>query len=224
MTRFLQVVRKARYVNRACRRSPGGLGAETASVVMTNTSKEEILEKHLPYEIDMMRETYRLLGKIPPPENVIKNALIESFCIHARSLLDFFERKRKPQNHDDDFFAADFTNSFETRINVPAAVRTKLNKEIFHLTGERRRQTARQTGLARRVQLRRCRPACYPVGSRPRYCECRPMPPRSLSCPEARPRWRCCRPPTGRQRSLDRQIQPGGLRPRRCRPASGPVG
>jgi hypothetical protein len=43
-------------------------------------------------------------------------------------------RRSKP----DDYIAADFTNSFETRNNIPAALRTKLNKEIFHLTGGRK--------------------------------------------------------------------------------------
>jgi hypothetical protein len=40
----------------------------------------DIFNEHLPYEIDMLRETYRL---IPPlPDGYQKNALIEAFCIH----------------------------------------------------------------------------------------------------------------------------------------------
>jgi hypothetical protein len=113
---------------------------------MMNISKEEIVKKHVPYEIEMLRETYRLLGTTPPTDRVIKNALIESFCIHARSLLDFFGNRRS--NKSDDYIAADFTDNFETRINIPAALRTKLNKEIFHLTGERKVTEADQFNMS----------------------------------------------------------------------------
>jgi hypothetical protein len=41
---------------------------------MTNISKEEILEKHLPYEIDMLRQTYRKLGEGQLPDDVIKKS------------------------------------------------------------------------------------------------------------------------------------------------------
>ena len=50
----------------------------------------EIYNEHLPYEIDMLRSTYIHLTANPPPVGVVKDALIESFCVHARSLLDFF--------------------------------------------------------------------------------------------------------------------------------------
>jgi hypothetical protein len=111
---------------------------------MTNISKEDILKKHLPYEIDMLRQTYRKLKQGPLPEWAVNNALIESFCIHARSLSDFFGNCRsKP----DDFIAADFTNTPATRFNIPAALRTKLNKEIFHLTGARKNIEADQFNM-----------------------------------------------------------------------------
>jgi hypothetical protein len=108
------------------------------------TILEEIAQKHLPYEVDMLRQTYRKLAEGPLPDAVVRNALIESFCIHARSLLDFFGNWRsKP----DDYIAADFTNGFKPRINIPPAIRTKLNKEIFHLTGERKSTEADQFSM-----------------------------------------------------------------------------
>jgi hypothetical protein len=98
----------------------------------------EIIQEHLPYEIDMLRATYQLLVATSPPAEVIKNALIESFCVHARSLLDFFENRA---NKSDDYAAQNFTSGFSVRINTSIdplyTLRQKLNKQIFHLTGGR---------------------------------------------------------------------------------------
>jgi hypothetical protein len=116
---------------------------------MTNISKEEILEKHLPYEIYMLRQTYRKLAEGQPQDEVVGNALIESFCIHARSLLDFFESR--PNKKDDDYVATDFTSAFVLRINRSApfeTLRTKLNKEIFHLTRGRKNSEADQFNMS----------------------------------------------------------------------------
>lgn len=56
----------------------------------------DIIEKHLPYEIDMLRRTHTQLSKIDEADEqrAIRNALIESFCIHARSLLHFFANNK----------------------------------------------------------------------------------------------------------------------------------
>ena len=43
-------------------------------------------EYHLNYEIWMVEETY----KKRHADEVIKNALIESFCVHTRNLFEFF--------------------------------------------------------------------------------------------------------------------------------------
>jgi hypothetical protein len=111
------------------------------------TILEEIAKKHLPYEIDMLRQTYRKLVEGQVPDEVVGNALIESFCVHARSLLDFFESR--PNKRDDDYVATDFTSIFVPRINQSIdpfkTLRTKLNKEIFHLTGGRMSRMRRQT-------------------------------------------------------------------------------
>jgi hypothetical protein len=49
-------------------------------------SDSEILEQHYNYELYMLANTYRLLE-----DNLVQqNALIESFCIHARNLIEFF--------------------------------------------------------------------------------------------------------------------------------------
>jgi hypothetical protein len=105
----------------------------------------EIFNKHLPYEIDMMRRTYSRIEalahppRVPetPEERVLRNALIESFCVHCRSLLDFFGNYRFKSSG---AIAADF-KAFKTgldqKVEPLKSIREKLNKEIFHLTKDR---------------------------------------------------------------------------------------
>jgi hypothetical protein len=54
-------------------------------------SEAEFLERHYGYELTMLMKTHDSIGTT---ENtpVIKNALIESFCLHARALLEFFTK------------------------------------------------------------------------------------------------------------------------------------
>jgi hypothetical protein len=51
---------------------------------------KEIVERHLPHEIDMLFAMFARLDEgisdIP-----LRNAAIESFCIHARNLIEFLE-------------------------------------------------------------------------------------------------------------------------------------
>lgn len=91
--------------------------------------------EHLPYEIEMLRDTYRALAATPPPTDVSKNALIKSFCVHARSLIKFFANKPGRRG---DAIAGDFTADFVERLNLNTeplkSLWRKLNKQIFHLT------------------------------------------------------------------------------------------
>lgn len=79
---------------------------------------------------------------------VTNNAMIESFGIHARALLDFFyglevleKNNRKP--HADDIFAEDFFSDKEhwrkIRPQIPDnfdSIRKRVNKEIAHIIVE----------------------------------------------------------------------------------------
>jgi hypothetical protein len=76
----------------------------------------EIIDEHLPYEIDMLRLTYRELEAtvVRGPnesrhQNACRFALIESFCVHARSLIDFFADSSTNPN---DAIASNFTTGF----------------------------------------------------------------------------------------------------------------
>src|SRR5262245_15039237 len=58
---------------------------------------EELIGEHLDYEIKMLHETRKALRGETVSANVIANALMESFCIHARNLNEFFfENERWP--------------------------------------------------------------------------------------------------------------------------------
>jgi hypothetical protein len=104
----------------------------------------DIIDEHLPYEIDMLRLIYKeleSLSKTNPAserEQAIRFALIESFCVHSRSLIDFFVDKR---TQSDDAVASDFANGFtglDPSKEPVKSLRTKLNKQIFHLTKARK--------------------------------------------------------------------------------------
>lgn len=94
---------------------------------------------HLYYEIWMLNSLAQGLASGIFGEGVINNALLESFVIHARALLDFFYTD-KPR-HADDVVAQDF---FPTPEQWPKArpkksqalkkVHRRVAKEVAHLT------------------------------------------------------------------------------------------
>jgi hypothetical protein len=103
----------------------------------------DIIEEHLPYEVDMLRGLYSQFGKVNPSldefnQKVQYYAQINSFCVHARALLDFFADIRKDKT---DAIASNFTSgykpTFDQTIEPLKSLRTKLNKQIFHLTNDR---------------------------------------------------------------------------------------
>jgi hypothetical protein len=103
-----------------------------------------ILE-HLVYEVWMFAETARMLstrGAIRDPadeERVIVNALLESFTIHTRSLLDFLYPPSRPKG--DDVVAEDFFDDPKVwyrqrpaKSDLLKGVHKRVAKEIAHLT------------------------------------------------------------------------------------------
>lgn len=95
-------------------------------------TNEEILGEHLPYELWMLRETYARL-KSPPADDVLRNALIEAFCIHARQLLEFFDNKQG--KHAKDFTGGNYATAHLSGLTKPE--RDKLNTQIAHVTANR---------------------------------------------------------------------------------------
>lgn len=106
----------------------------------------DIIQEHLKYEINMLHRAYTKLSVSPEvnpdleddEQKTIRNAFIESFCVHARSLIYFLANKTM-RNADDDAIAKEFTTGF-SEIDFSDEVKElikKLNKHIFHLTKKR---------------------------------------------------------------------------------------
>lgn len=101
-------------------------------------------EEHLLYEVSMLFGLVKILSVTKKSEggldNIEKNALLESFGIHLRNLIDFLYCTVKKQ---DDVVAADFLDEGEwSRIRPEITktlsyARTRANKEFMHLTSRR---------------------------------------------------------------------------------------
>ena len=87
--------------------------------------------KHVRYEYEMLVKTAQCLYS-KPPDPVIMNALIESYAIHARNIIDFlFPDKPRP----DDITASRFLPGWNK--NLPSFlkdIRREINKRVSHLT------------------------------------------------------------------------------------------
>src|SRR4051812_15520321 len=85
--------------------------------------RDDLIADHIPYDIAMMRHTHEGLGGTA--RGTCRNAYIESFAIHARSLICFFNGK-----HGSD--AADYTLGYMPFAHGPIRKRLvdKLNQQI----------------------------------------------------------------------------------------------
>ena len=94
--------------------------------------KIEALERHLPYEMLMLRHTY---GRIERETNHLNwNMALESFAVHARILKSFLTNDDGSGN----FQAKDFSSTFPaTRDQSVASKLRKLNERVFHLGKQR---------------------------------------------------------------------------------------
>jgi hypothetical protein len=103
--------------------------------------KEEFFTHHLPHEIEMFRATYELARAARPAAE--HEALLESFLLHARNLIEFFQDR--PSCH---FDPRMFTSGGYqlNRDFVADTVLPRLNRQIGHLTVKRTTQEADRLG------------------------------------------------------------------------------
>lgn len=94
--------------------------------------RDDLMMDHVPYEIAMMQATHEGLTEGRIRQGICFNAYIESFAIHARSLINFFNGK-------DGCKAKDFTDNYTPFANgkVPKRLVEKLNQQIPHITEKR---------------------------------------------------------------------------------------
>lgn len=106
-------------------------------------SEEELklISEHLWYEVQMLVGLSRYMSSGGSDNNLINNAVLEAYTIHARLILDFLTPKKpKP----DDVLAIDFLEDVQEWVNLQKGrfqqiekIRTRVGKEVAHLTYRR---------------------------------------------------------------------------------------
>lgn len=110
------------------------------------------LAEHYTYELEMLRWTHNALregagGKLAHP--FLSNALIESFCIHARALIAFFDKPAVKA----DVIAKDFCPHFDAGASMCGTdTYVKLDQQIAHMTTAR--ESAKKIDCGDRERLR----------------------------------------------------------------------
>jgi hypothetical protein len=103
----------------------------------TKKSIECLLRRHLPYELNMLEHTFRLLhssqdyAKGLRSDGVVANALIESFWTHARNLIEFFNQG-KSDGSTGVASAQDMTDGYLANTNM-RTLDQMINVQISHL-------------------------------------------------------------------------------------------
>ena len=104
----------------------------------TPHQKQTILEAFF-YEVEQLLDA----SSTKTHNTCLNNALLESTLVHARILLDFYERPTRTIRHEgkqqiemDDVLAVDY--GFPARqVEIPPVERERLNKDLAHLTYSR---------------------------------------------------------------------------------------
>lgn len=112
---------------------------------MTDQELHDYAADQLYYELWMLYEAAARLVQSHAVHSdwVVKNALIESFAVHARSLATFLypeEARKLPDDVTSDEYVKDIQQWREARGTIPPALkatRERTGKEIAHLTTKR---------------------------------------------------------------------------------------
>jgi hypothetical protein len=114
--------------------------------------EEEHLGKHLDYEIRMLCETRKALRGEPISKQVIAFALMESFCIHARNLNEFFLEGTREDTLKASAFA---TSDYRVPENPDdrQALFEKIHKQVAHLTTDQTSVAAEKIGPKDREEM-----------------------------------------------------------------------
>ncbi|WP_156139490.1 hypothetical protein [Sphingomonas sp. 35-24ZXX] len=145
--------------------------------MLTTKQLRRYLKEHYSYELQMINFSYVCLCSLDfgRMENgkYFQNAMIESFCIHARALIDFYEAPQ-PRKTDLTYFHFSIQPKFGRKVYGSSRY-VKLNKQIAHLTEER--IGARKINAADREALWKAisrKHAAFVAAIRPEYRDCFP--------------------------------------------------
>jgi hypothetical protein len=94
---------------------------------------KELLRRHIPYEVNMLRATYKEL-LAPSPSRLIRNVVIESFHIHARNLIEFFKNDKQCVVDPRRYMTPDYRIDGDF---IARSLETRISQQIVHLTAQR---------------------------------------------------------------------------------------
>jgi hypothetical protein len=116
---------------------------------LSDDELREYAEQHLKYEVDMLIYSACILSTITEHRQrsllswTINNGLLDSFAIHARSLVDFLYSRSIMKDQSTDIIIEDYIDSEvvnKNRLPIPIRleeVLNKANKQVAHLTLQR---------------------------------------------------------------------------------------
>jgi hypothetical protein len=120
---------------------------------------DDRIQHHLPYEIDALVDAYNVLAVLAikasgfnkDERRILTNALIESFCVHARNLYEFFDKQANEPSSN----MPKYTNSkYMFPRSRYKALRGELNMQVMHLIyGGRSTNPSDKIGDAMRFQM-----------------------------------------------------------------------
>ena len=113
-------------------------------------TKRDVLLRHLKYELVMLNHTFQQLQMKSLPQNEV-NVLIESFCLHARNLIDFFSDSHKDKGRE--AAAWHFTKDTYRPPAKPKGLCEKINAQILHIRYDRTSAASEKIGTADRLAL-----------------------------------------------------------------------
>ena len=94
-------------------------------------SHKERLECHYKYEQDMLVATFEALEK--DVCKAVKNALKESFCVHARNIIEFYKKNKNGLCYAEQSYKPFYGKELEVK-----NVNRKVNNEVSHLIHDER--------------------------------------------------------------------------------------
>ena len=101
-------------------------------------SAADVLEVHYTYEVDMLQQTYVYLAdRKYARDKVAEYALIKSFCIHARALIEFFAEKKRAGRYAEANYA-----KLQIADEPLKTLYKKLHQQIAHLDSHERTSDA----------------------------------------------------------------------------------
>jgi hypothetical protein len=100
---------------------------------------EAVLKEHLPYELDMLEQSFLRLHSEGADEldKLIKNALVETFWVHARNLFEFFKQCPSSEHTRGIVSAQDLAPGYERLKEKSENFTGRVNDQITHLRYER---------------------------------------------------------------------------------------